>query len=156
MQGKVRHIFILVPISTCILVSLTWIIKVRGTALKSRNLQFNDGTMETNNTSFKLKRDNGMENAAVADIFSLFAEKWEDTSKKSAREVMSLILGKMKDTCLSTEEGDLEEHLKLLHANQYFAKIISHFQSNEPLLFAISGNTFEASMKNLRNCFEIK
>ena len=97
----------------------------------------------------RLKRDSGLEDAAVRDIISLFIEKWEDTSKKNSREVMSVILGKIKDACLSTLEGDDEEHLRLLHANQYISKIITQLQSSEPLLFAISGNTFEESLKNL-------
>lgn len=106
--------------------------------------------METNEKTLKLKCDSGLENAAVNDILSLFSERWEDTSKKSAREVMTFILEKMKDACLAYEsEENSEEHLKLLHANNYFSKLIKHFQSNEPLMIAITGNSFEDSMRNI-------
>lgn len=106
--------------------------------------------MSTIKSEFKLKRSLEMENSAASSIVELFTVSWEETAKKSPREIMALVLLTMKDACQvfhSTDET--EEHLQLLHAGQYFDKLIQALESSGPLPVVIVGNTFNDMLRNL-------
>lgn len=106
--------------------------------------------MSTIKSEFKLKRSLEMENSAVSSIVGLFTDSWEETAKKSPREIMALVLLTMKDACQvfpSTDET--EEHLQLLHASQYFDRLIQDLQSSGPLPVVIVGNTFDDMLRYL-------
>ena len=108
--------------------------------------------MSTIKSDFKLKRSLEMENSAASSIVSLFTESWAETAKKSPREIMALVLLTMKDACQvfhSTDET--EEHLQLLHAGQYFDKLIQALESSGPLPVVIVGNTFNDMLRNLNS-----
>lgn len=101
-------------------------------------------------SSFKFIRSTEMENEATRQILSLFTTAWEDTSKKSARDLMSLVLQTMQGACsVEQNTAETEESLKLKHANQYFEKLVTLFNSAEPLPMPISGNTFDDMIRNL-------
>ena len=82
--------------------------------------------------TFTLKRDTAAENAAVEGIISLFTDKWDETSKKSSREITALVLMQMKDACIVAPKGseENEESLMLKHSSQYFEKTIKQLQSS--------------------------
>lgn len=102
-------------------------------------------------SDFKYKRSEEMENAAAEQIVSLFVDAWYETSQKSSREIMALVLLTMKDACqVIPSTDDTEEHLMLLHANTYFEELIQRFNSSEPLSIAIVGNTYDDMLNNLR------
>lgn len=102
-------------------------------------------------SDFKYKRSEEMENAAAEQIVSLFVDAWDETSQKSSREIMALVLLTMKDACqVIPSTDDTEEHLMLLHANTYFEELIQRFNSSEPLPIAIAGNTYDDMLNNLR------
>ena len=107
-------------------------------------------------SNFKYKRSEEMENAAAEQIVSLFADAWDETSKKSSREIMALVLLTMKGACqVIPSTDDTEEHLMLLHANNYFEKLIQCFNSSEPLPIAIAGNTYDDMLNNLRKIKQV-
>lgn len=107
--------------------------------------------MSTITSNFKFKRSLEMENAAASSIVGLFTDSWEETAKKSPREIMALVLLTMKGACqVIPSTDDTEEHLMLLHANNYFEKLIQCFNSSEPLPIAIVGNTYDDMINNLR------
>lgn len=103
--------------------------------------------------TFTLKRDTAAENAAVEGIISLFTDKWEETSKKSSREITALVLTQIKDACIVVPKGEeTEESTKLKHANSFFEKTIEQLKSNGPLPIVISGgNTYDDIIINLQN-----
>lgn len=104
--------------------------------------------------TFTLKRDATAENAAVEGIVSLFTDKWEETSKKSSREITALVLMQIKDACIVVPKGgeENEESTMLKHANSFFEKTIEQLKSNGPLPMVISGsNTYEDIIKNLQS-----
>ena len=105
-----------------------------------------------NLNEMKFRRSEEMENQAVTGILSLFTEDtWEETSKKTARQEMALVLSQMRDACILTKSTeDTPEHLMIAHSNEYFNRLINQFESNAPLTVAISGNTFDDMMENLR------
>ena len=105
-----------------------------------------------NLNEMKFRRSEEMENQAVTGILSLFTEDtWEETSKKTARQEMALVLSQMRDACILTKfTEDTPEHLMIAHSNEYFNRLINQFESNAPLTVAISGNTFDDMMENLR------
>lgn len=113
-----------------------------------------DNLMENNVNlnEMKFRRSEEMENQAVTGILSLFTEDtWEETSKKTARQEMALVLSQMRDACILTKSTeDTPEHLMIAHSNEYFNRLINQFESNAPLTVAISGNTFDDMMENLR------
>lgn len=102
-------------------------------------------------SDFKYKRSEEMENAAAVQIVSLFVDAWDETSKKSSREIMAQVLLTMKGACQVIPSTDnTEEHLMLLHANTYFEELIQRFNSSEPLPIAIVGNTYDDMLNNLQ------
>lgn len=103
--------------------------------------------------TFTLKRDTAAENAAVEGIISLFTDKWEETSKKSSREITALVLTQIKDACIVVPKGEeTEESTKLKHANSFFEKTIEQLKSNGPLPIVISGNNgYDDIISNLQN-----
>lgn len=103
--------------------------------------------------TFTLKRDTAAENAAVEGIISLFTDKWDETSKKSSREITALVLMQMKDACIVAPKGseENEESLMLKHSSQYFEKTIKQLQSSEPLKMVISGSALDEIINNLKN-----
>lgn len=107
-------------------------------------------------SDFKYKRSEEMENAAAEQIVSLFVDAWDETFKKSSREIMALVLLTMKDACqVIPSTDDTEEHLMLLHANTYFEELIQRFNSSEPLPIAIAGNTYDDMLNNLRKIKQV-
>lgn len=91
-----------------------------------------------------------MENEATRQILSLFTTAWADTSKKSARDLMSLVLQTIQGACsVAQNTGETEESIQLKHANQYFEKLVKLFDSSDPLPMEISGNTFDDMIRNL-------
>ena len=108
-----------------------------------------------NLNEMKFRRSEEMENQAVVGILCLFTEEsWEETSKKTARQEMALVLSQMRDACVLTQSTeDTPEHLMIAHSNEYFNRLISQFESNAPLTVAISGNTFDDMMGNLRRIY---
>lgn len=109
-----------------------------------------------NLNEMKFRRNEGMENQAVTGILSLFTdESWEETSKITARQEMALVLSQMRDACILTQSTEeTPEHLMIAHSNGYFNRLISQFESNAPLTVAISGNTFDDMMRNLRLIYD--
>lgn len=109
-----------------------------------------------NLNEMKFRRDEGMENQAVIGILSLFTdESWEETSKITARQEMALVLSQMRDACVLTQSTEeTPEHLMIAHSNEYFNRLISQFESNAPLTVAISGNTFDDMMGNMRKIYD--
>lgn len=109
-----------------------------------------------NLNEMKFRRNEGMENQAVIGILSLFTdESWEETSKITARQEMALVLSQMRDACILTQSTEeTTEHLMIAHSNGYFNRLISQFESNAPLTVAISGNTFDDMMRNLRLIYD--
>lgn len=105
------------------------------------------------NETFSLKRDASAERAAVDGIVSLFTDKWDETSKKSSREITALVLMQMKDACIVAPKGseETEESIKLKHSCQFFEKTIEQLQSGEPLKMVISGSALDEIIDNLRN-----
>lgn len=102
--------------------------------------------------TFTLKRDATAENATVEGIVSLFTDKWEETSKKSSREITALVLMQIRDACIVVPKGEeTEESAMLKHANNYLDKTIEQLQSNKPLQMVISGSTLEDIIKNIEN-----
>lgn len=102
--------------------------------------------------TFTLKRDASAENAAVQGIVSLFTDKWDETSKKSSREITALVLMQIKDACIVVPKGeDTDESVMLKHVNNYLDKTIEQLQSNKPLQMVISGSTLVDIIKNLEN-----
>lgn len=102
--------------------------------------------------TFTLKRNATAENAAVEGIVSLFTDKWDETSKKSSREITALVLMQIKDACIVVPKGeDTDESVMLKHANNYLDKTIEQLQSNKPLQMVISGSTLEDIIKNIEN-----
>ncbi|MBO4571100.1 MAG: hypothetical protein J5699_04165 [Bacteroidales bacterium] len=103
------------------------------------------------NDSFMLKRDETAEKAAVDGILSLFAENWDDTSKKTSREIISLVLMQIKDACIVVPKGESsQESMMLIRVKQYLEQLIEQLQSGEPLQVVLSGNTFEDTINNLK------
>lgn len=101
---------------------------------------------------FVLKRDSTAENAAVEGIISLFTDKWDETSKKSSREITALVLMQIRDACIVVPKGEeTEESAMLKHVNNYLDKTIEQLQSNKPLQMVISGSTLEDIIKNIEN-----
>ncbi len=109
-----------------------------------------------NLNEMRFRRSEEMENQAVIGILSLFTEDtWEETSKKTARQEMALVLSQMRDACVLTQSTeDTPEHLMIAHSNEYFNRLISQFESNAPLTVAISGNTFDDMMGNLKRIYD--
>ena len=105
------------------------------------------------NDTFTLKRDANVERVAVDGIVSLFTDKWEETSKKSSREITALVLTQIKDACIVVPKGEeTEESTKLKHANSFFEKTIEQLKSNGPLPIVISGNNgYDDIISNLQN-----
>lgn len=107
-------------------------------------------------SDFKYKRSDEMENAAAEQIVSLFVDAWNETSQKSSREVMAIVLLTMKDACqVIPSTDDTEEHIMLLHANTYFEELIQRLNSSEPLPIAIAGNTYDDMLNNLRKIKQV-
>ena len=101
-------------------------------------------------SNFKFIRSTEMENEATRQILSLFTTAWADTSKKSARDLMSLVLQTIQGACsVAQNTGETEESIQLKHANQYFEKLVKLFDSSDPLPMEISGNTFDDMIRNL-------
>ena len=106
-----------------------------------------------NKDTFTLKRDANAERAAVDGIVSLFTDKWDETSKKSSRDITALVLMQMKDACIVAPKGseETEESRMLKYSSQYFEKTIKQLQSGEPLKMVISGSNLEEILNNLEN-----
>lgn len=105
------------------------------------------------NDTFTLKRDANAERAAVDGIVSLFTDKWDETSKKSSRDITALVLMQMKDACIVAPKGseETEESLMLKYSGQFFEKTIGQLQSGEPLKMVISGSNLGEIINNLKN-----
>lgn len=100
--------------------------------------------------NLKFKRSVDLEKVAAQSIIGLFTDALADTSQKNAREIMVLVLLQMQAACLRTEEEVIDEHLQILHANQYFDKLIKELESSEPFSIAIDGNTSDDMINNLK------
>lgn len=95
-------------------------------------------------------RSSRLEDSAAQNIFNLFDALWEDTSKKSSRQITALVLDTMAAACI-TSDRETSDHQILYHSNQYFDKMSHLLKSDAPLSVAITGNDLSSIISNLQS-----
>lgn len=108
----------------------------------------------TKDLKLKLRRDTNCERAACEGILSLFSDNWEETQKKTAREITALVLMQIKDACVTVEEDkEPKEHSMLVHTNSYLEKQIKLLRSKSAMPMPITGKTYVDTINNLNLSF---